>query len=75
MERINQCQKVLNYINRYGSISTFQAFIDLGITRLASRINDLKNEGYQFTDKFTTVKNRDGVPVSFKVYKLKDLQQ
>lgn len=43
---MTQCERILSYMQRYGSISTMEAFKDLGCTRLASRINDLKNQGY-----------------------------
>lgn len=42
---LSQKQMILKYIHDFGSITTYEAFIDLGITRLPSRINDLKNDG------------------------------
>lgn len=68
--KINQRQKVLDYINKWGSITSYQAYIDLGITQLATRISELKAQGYEFTDEWITKKNRDGDPVSFKKYML-----
>lgn len=68
--RRNQRQKVIDYINKYGSITSYQAYLDLGITQLATRISELKEQGYSFTDEWITKKNRDGEPVSFKKYML-----
>ena len=56
-EKITQTQAVLMYIEEKGSITTLEAFAELGILRLASRINDLKRMGYKFicnTEKVTT---------------------
>ena len=70
MEKLTQCEMIINYIKEYGSITTLQAFRDLGCTRLASRINDLKKQGYRFRDEFVTSKNRRKVKVSYKKYYL-----
>ncbi len=70
MEKLSQCEMIIKYIREFGSITTLQAFRDLGCTRLASRINDLKNQGYRFRDKYVTSKNRYGVKVSYKKYYL-----
>ncbi len=72
MEKLNQCEMIINYIKEFGSITTLQAFRDLGCTRLASRINDLKKQGYKFKDEFVTSKNRRGVKVSYKKYYLEE---
>ena len=39
---MNQRQMVLQYIKDFGSITSYQAYIDLGITQLATRIKELK---------------------------------
>lgn len=43
---MTQNEKVLDYMERFGSITQIEALSDLGIMRLASRINDLKKKGY-----------------------------
>jgi len=68
--KTNQRQKILNYIKKWGSITSYQAYMDLGITQLATRISELKEEGYTFTHEWVTKKNRDGAIVSFKKYML-----
>jgi len=72
--KINQRQKVLNYIKKWGSITSYQAYIDLGVTQLATRISELKEQGYEFADEWITKKNRDGESVSFKKYMLLEVE-
>ena len=55
----------------FGSISTLEAFNDLGCTRLASRIHDLKTRGYDIGAKMEKGKNRYGEAVYYKRYYLK----
>lgn len=43
---MKQTEKVLAYIEKYGSISPLEALRDFGCMRLASRITDLKRMGY-----------------------------
>lgn len=69
---MNQCELILKYLKDFGSITTYESFTELGVTRLASRINDLKNQGYQFNEEWITKKNRYGKAVSFKKYKLQE---
>ena len=56
----------------FGSISTKEAFDDLVVARLASRIHDLKKRGIPISGKMETVRNRYGETVSFKRYRLDD---
>lgn len=68
--KTTQCQRILDYMHQFGSISTLEAFRDLGVARLASRIHDLKGQGYHITDEIKTSKNRYGENTYFKVYRL-----
>lgn len=68
--KITQCQRILDYMRDFVSISTLEAFNDLGVARLASRIHDLKTRGYTIISTTRTSKNRYGESVSFKVYSL-----
>ena len=65
-----QCDRIIEYIRDFGSITTWQAFVDLGVTRLASRIHDLKEQGYLFKKKMLTFTNRYGEKVSYYQYSL-----
>ena len=64
-----QTQRVLDYIEQYGSITQLDAF-KLGIMRLASRINDLRKAGYEIETETKTGKNRYGETTRYAVYKL-----
>lgn len=66
---MKQCERILNYIDNFGSISTIQAFTDLGVTRLASRIYDLKQMGIEIESETKTSKNRYGEDTHYSVYR------
>ena len=56
--RTSQRARVLDYIKRFGSISTLEAFKDLGITRLSAKIYDLINiDGVAISKKQEKAKN------------------
>ena len=57
---MSQHEMILNYINNYGSISPMEAFMDLGITKLATRISEMRQDGHQFSQRMETRKNRFG---------------
>ena len=65
-----QCDKVLEYMRRFGSITQLQALQDIGCMRLASRITDLRQQGYAIGRRIKTSKNRYGDSVSFAEYYL-----
>ena len=70
--KYTQCQKILDYIERFGFITSWQAYADLGITQLSARLHNLKDRGYQFetTRIFTT--NRMGEKTHYDEYRLKE---
>ena len=70
MPKATQCDRIVMYMQEYGSISTLEAFNDLGVARLASRIHDLKDRGYDIKSETKTGKNRFGETTSYKVYRL-----
>jgi hypothetical protein len=65
-----QNQRILDYIDKFGSITALQRLADLGIMRLASRISDLRRLGYPITSEFVVVKNRFGEKCKVKRYSL-----
>lgn len=68
--KTSQCARIIEYMQVFGSISTLEAFNDLGVARLASRIHDLKGMGYNITSEIKSSKNRFGEKTYFKVYRL-----
>lgn len=65
-----QNQRILDYIDEFGSITQLEAIRDLGCMRLASRISDLRREGYAIKSEFVPVKNRYGETCRIKRYSI-----
>lgn len=63
-----QQERVLKYMQEFGSISSLEAFKDLGVTRLAAVIFDLKKKGVNIESKTESCQNRYGEPVRFSRY-------
>lgn len=68
-ERPKQTERVLAYIRTYGSITQMEAMYDLGVYRLASRISELKKQGYNIIGETEAVKNRFGEKCYVKRYR------
>lgn len=71
MAKTKQTERVLEYIKEFGSITQLSALQDLGVFRLASRICDLKRQGYPIISKTEAVKNRYGEKCYIKRYSLR----
>ena len=69
-----QCEKIVEYMQKHGSITQLQAYIDIGCWRLASRISDLKRKGYAIRTETTRVKNRDGGYTPIAKYSLAEVE-
>ena len=67
---MNQKEAVLKYIKVYGSITPLQAFADLGITKLATRISEMRRDGVGIKVESVASKNRFGKTVHFAKYSL-----
>ena len=65
---MTQKELVLQYIADFGSITPMEAFGDLGITKLATRISEMRKEGKEFKIDMVKRKNRYGKPVRFARY-------
>ena len=66
-----QVDKILRHLKEHKYISTFEAFNEYNITRLGSRIWDIKQMGYDIGSDMISRKNLRGEVVSFKRYYLK----
>ena len=42
---MNQREKIVKYMQDFGKITPMDAFIDLGITKLATRVSELIRDG------------------------------
>ena len=65
----DQQADILCYIYRFGSITPMDAFSDLGITKLATRISEMKALGIQFDQAFEGRENRFGKKVRYMRYR------
>ena len=68
--KVTQSQRVLDYIEEFGSITQREALRDLGVMRLASRISDLRRQGVPIASTVETVKNRFDEKTYIKRYRL-----
>ena len=71
--KISQKERIINYIRDFGSISSWEAYSELGITQLGARIDQLKKEGYEFETEWESKENRYGEPTTYKRYRLADI--
>lgn len=57
---MTQTEVILDYMKRNGSITSMQAFHELGITRLSARIFDLRKAGEIITNERVYYKTDSG---------------
>ena len=70
MARETQEQKILKYMKDKGSITAVDAIREFGCMRLASRISDLRESGYNIETVFEVSRNRYGDKVKYARYYL-----
>ena len=58
--KVSQCERIVDYMKRHGSITQLDAYIEIGCIRLPSRIHDLKKKGIAIRTETVRVKKRDG---------------
>ena len=68
---MTQKDRILDHLEKYGSITTWQSFELYGDTRLSDKIYRLKKDNYEFDEEWITKTNRFGEKVTFKKYILK----
>ena len=71
--KITQKDRIINYIRQFGSITSKEAYNDLGITQLGARLDQLQRDGFQFVTEWEKGKNRFGEEVTYKRYYLADM--
>ena len=64
-----QTDLILNHLREHGSITPLEAMSEYGCMRLASRISDLKRQGYPILAERGKGVNRNGETVHFAVYR------
>lgn len=69
---MTQTQAVLDWLKSGDTISSFEAFRELGVTRLSAIIFRLRQKGYSITSVDEKTTNRFGGTVTFSRYKLEE---
>lgn len=67
---MTQYERVLDYMQKFGSITPLDAFRDFGITRLAAVICDMRKDGLIIYGEYETSKNRFGDNTRYMRYSL-----
>lgn len=68
--RPTQCEHIMQYMQTFGSITTFEAFTELGCVRLGARISEMRKSGINIIGESETRRNRFGKLVTFMRYRL-----
>lgn len=68
----NKEQRVLQYLEEFGSITSLEAFTELGDTRLAATIHTLRKKGYNISSTRETTNNRFGEKRTYAKYILQN---
>ena len=69
---MTQQDKILKYIEQYGSITTMEAFSILGCTRLSAQVFELKGKGYPIKTSIVETTNRFGERKRYASYTLEN---
>lgn len=64
-----QEELVLEYLQEHKEITSWEAFMRFGITRISAKIFNLRKKGYDISTNYLTKKNRYGVTVTYGVYR------
>lgn len=67
---MNQKERLLAYLEKNKTITTLESVLELGITDPQHYIMELRNEGYNITDKWINGTNRVGRKIKYKRYRL-----
>lgn len=68
---MTQQERVVKYIDDFGSISPLEAFKDLGITKLATRVSELRQKGTEIQGNWECATNRYGDKVRYMRYTMR----
>lgn len=70
--KATQTERVLDYIEQFGSITPLEAMRDLGVYRLSARIADLRGLGYPIRTRIVAVPTRYGTKSNVARYSLQE---
>ena len=66
---MKQRERVLEYIDKHGSITNWQALVDVGVGSLSKCISDMVRDGIGIKKEIVCTKNRYGEPSHHTVYR------
>ena len=66
---MTQCERIKKYLDDFGSISTYEAMVDIGVASLSKRICDLKKQGEKIVSEVIFTKNRYGQKTHYTRYR------
>lgn len=69
--KLTQCERLHEWLKQGHSVTGLEAWSELGIYRLASRIHDLVKRGVQIRKERISVNNRFGESVAVVRYSLR----
>lgn len=69
---MRQADRIESYMTMMGSISPMEAFQDLGVTKLATRIGEMRKSGKRISQRLVKSKNRFGEDVHYMRYWLEE---
>ena len=67
---MTQQERIKQYLIDFGSITPMEAFADLGITKLSTRIGEMERAGEQIEHTMVKGHNRYGEPTRYMRYTL-----
>jgi len=71
-KKLTQKQQVLDHLKKYKSLTSWDAIMEYGITRLSHHIYCLRCEGFIIPDERIKVKTRLGRDTNISKYTLRD---
>jgi hypothetical protein len=69
---MTQKEQILTHLKEHGSITSWDAIMEYGVTRLSHHIYCLRNEGFIIPDKRIQVNTRLGKTTNISKYTLRD---
>ena len=70
MNKKTQKERILDYIDEFGSISALEAFRDLGVSQLSARLVEMEKDGIIFHKEQESALNRFGEKVYYTRYSI-----
>lgn len=67
---MTQGERILQYMRDFGSITPMEAFRDLGITKLSTRVGELERQGHRIIRKPVDGINRYGEKTRYMSYSM-----